>query len=121
MEALEEFGSWFASGKFDPKWSLEQLAYSALKAGEIHLDFATLEYMETLAEKYPTESLRALSAMVDGAKEHWSVASRKKNATRIIQTAYDSSDDSVKQLAADLANKLVAKGYIEYRSIVSNS
>lgn len=120
VEALEEFGSWFASGKFDPKWSLEQLAYSALKAGEIHLDFATLEYMETLAEKYPTESLRALSAMVDGAKEHWSVASWKKNATSIIQTAYDSSDDSVKQLAADLANKLVAKGYIEYRSIVSN-
>lgn len=121
VEALEEFGTWFASGKFDPKWSLEQLAYSASKAGEIHLDFAALEYMETLAEKYPTESLKALSAMVDGTKERWSVSSWSKNATAIIQTAYNSSDNSVKRLATALANKLVAKGYTEYRNIISNS
>lgn len=121
VEALEEFGTWFASGKFDPKWSLEQLAYSASKAGEIHLDFAALEYMETLAEKYPTESLKALSAMVDGTKERWSVSSWSKNATAIIQTAYNSSDNSVKRLATALANKLVAKGYTEYHNIISNS
>ena len=77
--------------------------------------------METLAEKYPTESLKALSAMVDGTKERWSVSSWSKNATAIIQTAYNSSDNSVKRLATALANKLVAKGYTEYRNIISNS
>lgn len=119
VEALEEFGTWFASGKFDPKWSLEQLAYSASKAGEIHLDFAALEYMETLATKHPAESLKALSAMIDGTKERWSVSSWSKNATAIIKTAYRSSNADVKESAKALANKLVAKGYIEYRNIIT--
>lgn len=119
LEALEEFGTWFASGKFDPKWSLEQLAYAASKAGEIDLDFAALEFMETLVEKYPEGSLKALSAMVDGARERWAVSSWNKNATAIIKEAYGSKDDTVKQEAVNLANKLVAKGYTEYRDIIT--
>lgn len=117
-EALEEFGTWFASGKFDPKWSLEQLTYAATKAGEIHLDFAALEYMETLVKEYPAESLKALSAMVDGTRERWSVSSWSKNATNIIKIAYNVDDSTVKQSASELANKLVAKGYTEYRNII---
>lgn len=121
IEALEEFGTWFASGKFDPKWSLEQLTYAASKAGNINLDFAALEYMEKITDQYPAESIKALSAMVDGTRERWSVASWSSNATAIIQSAYKSGDDSVKQLAKDLANKLVAKGYTEYRNVLADT
>jgi uncharacterized protein YbaA (DUF1428 family) len=121
LEALEEFGTWFASGKFDPKWSLEQLTYAASKAGNINLDFAALEYMEKIAGQYPSESIKALSAMVDGTKERWSVSSWSSNATAIIQAAYNYDDDSIKQSAKDLANKLVAKGYTEYRNIIGGS
>ncbi len=121
LEALEEFGTWFASGKFDLKWSLEQLTYAASKAGNINLDFAALEYMEKIAGQYPAESIKALSAMVDGTRERWSVSSWSSNATAIIQAACNSGDDSVKQSAKDLANKLVAKGYTEYRNIIVGS
>jgi len=118
LEALEEFGSWFASGKFDPKWSLEQLTNAAAKAHNINLDFAVLEYMETLAKNYPAESLKAVSAMVDGTKERWAVSSWSKNTVAIIQIAYRSNNPNIKQSALDLANKLVAQGYTEYRNIV---
>jgi|GEM_PF-2204416 len=119
-KALEEVGTWFASGKFDSKWSLEQLTYAASKVDDIHLDFAALERLEALAEEYPAESVKALSNMVDNARERWAVSSWSKNATAIIQTAYVSSDLSVKESATSLANKLVAKGYIEYRNIINN-
>jgi hypothetical protein len=121
IEALEEFGSWFASAKFDPKWALEQLTYAVSKTGKIHLDFAALEYMKTLVEEYPIESLTALSTMVDGARERWAISSWSENATAIIRTAYNSSDEDVKKSAKALANKLVAKGYTEYRSIITGS
>jgi hypothetical protein len=120
-EALEEFGTWFASGRFDPEWSLEQLTYAAAKAGDIHLDFAALEYMETLAQQYPAECIKALSAMVDGTRERWSVSSWSKNATAIIQAAYSTGNDEIKQSAVTLANKLVAKGHTEYRDIIASS
>lgn len=119
LEALEEFGTWFASGKFDPNWSLGQLTYAASKAGNINLDFAALEYLEAIAEQYPAEAIKALSAMVDGTRDRWSVSSWSKNTTAIIKTVYSSDDSTIKQLALDLANKLVAKGYTEYRDIVA--
>lgn len=117
-EALEEFGTWFASGKFDTKWSLEQLQYSASKAKQIHLDFATLEHLETLAKDYPDESLKALNAMVDGARERWAIDSWSSHAKAILQTAYNSKNSDTKESAKVLANKLVAKGYLEYRGII---
>lgn len=119
VEALEEFGTWFASGKFEPKWALDQLLYVAQKTDKIHLDFAVLEYLEKLVDKYPTESIKALSAMVDSSRERWAIGSWSEHATAIIRTAYGSNDTSVKELARALANKLVAKGYPEYRTIVS--
>lgn len=118
IEALEEFGTWFASGKFDPAWSLEQLTYTASKAGDINLDFAALERLETMAGQYPVEAVKALSAMVDGTRDRWSVSSWSKNATEIIQIAYNSGNENAKQAAEVLANKLVAKGHTEYRNIV---
>lgn len=117
-EALEEFGTWFASGKFDPKWSLEQLSYSASKAKQIHLDFAALERMETLAKKFPEESLKALGAMIDGASERWAIDSWGSHTKAIIRIAYSSSDNIIKENAKALANKLVAKGYLEYRELI---
>ena len=119
-EALEEVGTWFASGKFDPEWSLEQLTYAASKVDDIHLDFAALERLETLSAEYPAESVKALSNMVDNARERWAVSSWSKNATTIIQTAYASSDEAIKESAKSLANKLVARGYIEYRNIINS-
>lgn len=119
-EALEEVGTWFASGKFDPEWSLNQLTYAASKVDDIHLDFAALERLETLSAEYPAESIKALSNMVDNAKERWAVSSWSKNATTIIQTAYTSSDEAIKESAKSLANKLVARGYIEYRNIINS-
>lgn len=120
-EALEEFGTWFASGKFDPRWSLEQLAYAAEKAKQIHLDFAALEHMETLAKDYPEESLKALNAMVDGARERWAIDSWSSHVKAILQTAYNSSDKSAREAAEALVNKLVAKGYLEHREIIQKA
>jgi len=115
--ALEEFGSWFASAAFEPEWSLRQLAYAATKAGNIHLDFAALEQLELMAPKYPLESLTVLSAMIDGTRERWSVSSWSDNATSIIKSAYSSNNTEAKKVAVSLANKLVAKGYTEYRNV----
>lgn len=118
VEVLEEFGGWFASEKFDPKWALEQLTYAASKVNNISLDFKVLEYLEKLANEYPEESLKALSIMVDRARDRWAVSSWKANTTGIIQTAAKSSNKKAQEQAKALANKLVANGYTEYRNIL---
>lgn len=71
-----------------------------------------------IVTQYPEESIKALFAMVDGTRDRWSVSSWSKNATMIIQVAYCSDNDNAKQSAKVLANKLVAKGHIEYRNVI---
>ncbi len=71
-----------------------------------------------MTQQYPVEAIKALSAMVDGTRDRWSVSSWSKNATEIIKIAYNSSNEDAKQVAKVLANKLVAKGHTEYRSVV---
>lgn len=117
-EALEDFGTWFASGKFDKDWSLDQLLEALKLAGNVDLDFAVLERLEKLVATHPLKAVGIIDAMVDGAtRDRWAIGTWRDNAVSILKTAYNTTDTTTKQAAKTLANKLVNKGYIEYRSV----
>lgn len=118
-EALEDFGTWFASGKFDADWSLGQLLEVLKIAGSVDLDFAVLERLEKLVATHPAKAVGIIDAMVDGAtRDRWAIGSWRDNAVSILTTAGRSDDETVKQSVRNLANKLVRKGYEEYRNVV---
>ena len=117
-EALEDFGTWFASGKFDDDWSLDQLIEALKLAGSVDLDFAVLERLEKLVAVHPAKAVNIIDAMVDGAtRDRWAIGIWCDNAVSILKTAYNSTDPATKQAAEVLANKLVNKGYEEYRNV----
>jgi len=117
-EALEEFGTWFASAKFSDDWSLDQLLLAVKMAGSVDLDFAVLERLEKLVADHPAKAVAIIDAMVDGAtRDRWAIGTWRDNAVSILKTAYASKDAATKQAAKVLANKLVNKGYEEYRVV----
>lgn len=117
-EALEEFGTWFASGKLDDDWSLDQLLEALKLAGSVDLDFAVLERLEKLVDSHPAKAVAIIDAMVDGAtRDRWAIGTWRDNAVSILKTTYGSEDATIKQAAKTLANKLVNKGYEEYRVV----
>jgi len=118
QEALEDFGTWFASGKFNDDWSLDQLLKALRLAGSVDLDFAVLERLEKLVAANPAKAVGIIDAMVDGStRDRWAIGTWRDNAVAILKTAYSSTDTSTKQAAKALANKLVNKGYEEYRIV----
>lgn len=118
-EALEDFGTWFASGKFEDGWSLDQLLEALKIAGSVDLDFAILERLEKMAASHPAEAVGIIDAMVDGAtRDRWAIGSWRDNAVSILKTAYQSDDAAIKKAVIDLVNKLLRKGYEEYRGVV---
>lgn len=118
-EALEDFGAWFASGKFDDDWSLDRLLEALKIAGSVDLDFAVLERLEKLVTAHSAKAVGIINAMVDGAtRDRWAIGSWRDNAMSILKTAGQSSDTNIKQSVRDLANKLVSKGYEEYRKVI---
>lgn len=117
-EALEDFGAWFASGKFDDDWSLDQLLEALKLVGSVDLDFAVLERLEKLVATHPTKAVDIIDAMVDGAtRDRWAIGTWRDNAVSILKAAYNSDNTTTKQAAKALANKLVNKGYEEYRDV----
>jgi hypothetical protein len=118
-EALADFGTWFASGKFNDDWSLDQLIVAIKIAGSIDLDFAVLKRLEKLAEAHSAKAVTVIDSMVDGAaRDRWSIGTWRDNAVSILSTAYHSTNESTKRAASTLANKLVNMGYTEYRSVI---
>lgn len=117
-EALEDFGTWFASGKFDDDWSLDQLLEALKLAGSVDLDFAVLERLEKLVSAHPAKAVGIIDAMVDGAtRDRWAIGTWRDNAVSILKAAYNSESATTKQAAKALANKLVNRGYEEYRDV----
>lgn len=118
-EALEDFGTWFASGKFDDDWSLDQLLEALKITGSVDLDFAVLERLEKLVATHPAKAVGIIDAMVDGAtRDRWAIGSWRDNAISILTTAGQSDNEATKQSVRNLANKLVRKGYEEYRNVI---
>ena len=57
--------------------------------------------------------------MVDGAtRDRWAIGTWRDNAVSILKTVYNSKDATAKEAAKALANKLVNKGYEEYRDVI---
>lgn len=117
-EALEDFGTWFASGKFDDNWSLDQLLEALKLAGSVDLDFAVLARLEKLAASNLSKVVNIINAMVDGTtRDRWAIGTWFNNTISILKTAHQSDDESIKQVATNLADKLLRMGYEGYRDV----
>jgi hypothetical protein len=60
-EELRGFAWWFASGKFDPAWSLAQLAAMVDAGGRIQPDHVVAEQLAALRDDHLPAVLRARS------------------------------------------------------------
>jgi uncharacterized protein YdaT len=78
-----------------------------------------LERLEKIVATHPKKAVKIINAMVDGAtRDRWAIGNWRDNAISILTTAGQSDDEDIKQTVRDLANKLVRKGYEEYRNVI---
>lgn len=110
------FGWWFASGAFDPTWSLDRLNRLVSidpKAEPHHL------IMRRLAKVYSADlprSVRIVEALVNGDVEGWRVSSWKNEAKVVLQAGLKASPDV--RLRADLVvDRLIRRGYDEFADL----
>ncbi|MFB9830935.1 hypothetical protein [Actinoallomurus acaciae] len=68
---LAEFGHWFASGLFEPKWSFAQLLTTLSLAGEVQGEAAVLAKAAGLAAEHLQASLTVLERWVSLERHTW--------------------------------------------------
>jgi len=118
-EELRGFAWWFASGKFDPAWSLEQLAAIVEAGGRIHPDHAVADHLAALREDHLPAVLRALDLLIDGGTRPWFVLGARDEIEAVLASGLAANGESGDR-ARDIVNKLVAGGHVDYERLLQN-
>jgi hypothetical protein len=121
---LTAFGWWFASGKFDGAWALDQLmqvlnlAPTKIVPRMQGVDRLIVERLAALAKDKPRQAVECLRLMVEGDTEGWRVRSWRGHTEAILTTAIQSSDLEAHQAAVDLVHRLGARGHFEFGNLL---
>src|SRR6266545_425796 len=83
---LAEFGRWFASGHFDPAWSLSQLLTTLSLAGDIEAEDTVLSRVADLAADRTQPCLAVLERWVSAAPNPWRLTQSLDSMRRILTT-----------------------------------
>lgn len=118
IKEISGFGYWFVTGKFEDKWSLENLQISLEIAGKIDPDSIVIERISELSEKFPKESVRCLKLMAETKEMVWRSDKWYETAKDILRNAQKSGDTEVKNEAIDLINFFGTKGRYDFRELL---
>jgi len=118
---LTAFGWWFVCGKFDQRWTLDRMQESLELCGWTEPDHAVIKQLAALAEEHPQEAIECLSMLVEGDKNGWALTSWNESARTILAAALRSDLEVARQNATALVNRLCARGYHEFRTLISCS
>jgi hypothetical protein len=119
QQELAKFGWWFSSGKFDEAWSLEQLRTVLDATRLIAPDLKVSETLEVLAPRFPLESVRCATRMVEGDRQGWTILANRDHLHEILRAALTSGNLDARAAATQLVEYLVGRGNFEYRRLLS--
>ena len=116
---LATFGSWFASGKFDAHWSLQQLLKLFQVTGKAEPYHEVIKYLVQSSADYPEETVECLSLLIHSDTRGWETNTWQTEEEIILQNALHSNSPLAKQAAKDLINRLCALGYVQHRALLT--
>ena len=117
---MAAFGWTFASGELGISWGLSQLEATLDIAGQAAIDHLVAERLALLAPKHPSETVRCLALMVDGAEEDWQIDHWATDVETILTAALQSADEEGSQNARALIYQLGARGFLQFAKLLEN-
>lgn len=115
---MKAFGWWFASGKLDDEWSITQLNDVLRLIGEVDVSHLVVGRLDEIATAYPMEVVKLLAALVEGDKKGWGPHMWRDSAMSLLGNVLVSSNAEASRIAEDIINRLGARGYLEYGSLL---
>lgn len=119
-DEMAAFSLWFASGKFDEKWSAEQyLRALAIGNPRTRSDHYIAKRLLQTVKNFPVEAIGILEKLVLTGGHSWIIFGNKDEVTSVIQSALSSGNKQAEKAAKDLVGRLVANGHLEFRDLLT--
>ena len=116
-EELRGFAWWFASGKLDAAWSIEQLEALLNIGGRLDPDHLVAERLAALRGDHLAAVVRCLELVIESGSRPWFVLGARAEIETIL-TAALAANGEVAARARDIANRLVARGHADYERLL---
>lgn len=115
-DELATFGWWLASGKFPDEWAIRQAMPILEYIKTLRPDFAVVEALNKLSNKYPYEAVRVVHVLFDEDKDGWAIHGWNQYLDEILKRALSDGDLARKE-AERMIELLVSKGFRGYRNL----
>jgi hypothetical protein len=119
-DELACFDSWFGSGKFDDPWAIARLSEVLSLTQSLPPDFKMIDRLEILAAQMPLVTVQCLSRIIEIDSQGWCIELQHENIRKILKTAQQSGDEKARQEADLLINQLGARGYLQFRDMLTD-
>jgi len=116
-EELESFGWWFGSDKFEDHWAVGMLLRVLQLVKEVDSDFFVSKRLARVVDSMPEEAVECLRLMIEGAEEEWGPYKWRDEIRKILSSAIQGNNLNARVKATELADRLGAMGYREYRDL----
>ena len=105
---------------FDLKWSLRQLIEVVRLTGRIELGHLVAARLAVAAQSEPRLAVEALQLLIRGDKQGWGITAWRDQLTTLLTTVSASQDSDARRIGIDVVHELGARGYREFRSLLSH-
>ena len=117
---ISAFGWWFASGKFENTWAIEQLKEVLKLSNQIESDFLVVERLASLTLDFPASVVECLDLIIRRDERGWRFSRWREHTRTILSDILQSSDEMAQQTAKDLINYLGSQGHLDFRDLLSD-
>ena len=115
-DELAAFGWWFAAGKLDPSWELNELRDVLRTNHTIALDHQVIERLGKLAPQHAPLAVECLRAFAATERQYWTILGAEKHVRIILGAALE--DAVARPAATALIHELGVMGYTKFRGLL---
>lgn len=120
-EELTNFGHWVTCGAFPEDWWLEHLLRALDITHWVEPDGLVLKKVAEVSSRHPLESAAIATELLLNDRHAFLASGYREAFKAIVEAAIGSSLPVAKRKGRDLANRLVARGYSEYRPFATEA
>jgi hypothetical protein len=119
VHELANFGWWFASEKFEERWSLETLLAVLQLTRKAEGEMDVVKLLAARCARYPVECVTCLRLMIEGDRDRWLLLGVENDAMELLRQALRSNNPEAVVSARRLAEDLIARGHFGFRAVLA--
>jgi hypothetical protein len=118
VHELANFGWWFASEKFEERWSLGTLLAVLQLTRKAEGEMDVVKLLAGRCARYPVECVTCLRLMIEGDRDRWLLLGVENDAMALLRQAMGSNNPEAALGARRLAEELIARGHFGFRALL---